>query len=129
MMRPFRMALIALAVGSAPACSGGETEEAPEAAPIAEETVPVVADSIIERDVQSRLDIDPRLDVEDVEIVTHSTGQEVTLVGQVPTRLEWSIAREVAQSTPGVKTVYLDSLNVLSEQQGGPTGTVAPPQT
>lgn len=126
-MRSCILSLTAVCLSLAMAC-GGETEEAPEETPITEETVPVVADSVIERDVQARIDDDPRLDVDDVEIAARSTGQVVTLVGQVPSRLEWSIAREVVLSTPGVKTVFLDSLMVLSEQQGEPTGRVAPPQ-
>jgi osmotically-inducible protein OsmY len=128
-MRSFSLSLTALCLGLTVACGRGETEEATEETPMAEETVPVVADSLIERDVQTRIDDDPRLEVEGVEIAAHSTDQVVTLVGQVPSRFEWSIAREVALSTPGVKTVLLDSLTVMSEQQGEPTGSVAPPQT
>lgn len=126
-MPSVRLTLAAVCLGLAAACGGG-TDEAPvETAP--EQTVPVVADSVIEQDVQRRLEADPRLDVEGVQVTAHSTGQEVTLVGEVPTRLQWSIARELAMSTPGVKIVYLDSLTVLSEQQEGPSGAVAPPQT
>ncbi|HUP01352.1 MAG TPA: BON domain-containing protein [Gemmatimonadota bacterium] len=127
MIRPL-LAMTVLCLGLSAAC-GRADDEPIDDAPIAEETIPFVADSVIEREIQTRLEADPRLDVEGVEIDVRSADQEVSLVGQVPSRLEWSIAREIALSAPGVKSVYLDSIVVLSEQQGGPTGAVAPPQT
>jgi hypothetical protein len=47
------------------------------------------------------------------------------LGGQVPSRMEMSIAREVAMSAPGVVTVNLDSLVVVSEQQGAAAADTA----
>lgn len=97
----------------------GENEEAePEAPP--GETVMSVPDSTIEREVQSRLDADPRLDGEGIDLRVTSAGGTVMLAGEVPTRREMSIAREVAMSAPGVVTVSFDSLVVLSERQGPP---------
>lgn len=98
------------------ACAREEGADEPvEAAPA--EAIMVVADSTIERDAQARLESDPRLDGEGIDITVHSDGQDVTLVGSVPTRYEMSVAREVVQSTPGVRQVYLDSLRVESEAQ------------
>ena len=128
MIRTRRYPFFLICLGILGACGGGDVEEVSEDATVAEETIPLVADSVIEGEIQRRLEADPRLDVEGVEIEAHSADQEVSLVGHVPSRVEWSIAREIALSAPGVKTVYLDSLTVLSEQQGGPTGSVAPPQ-
>lgn len=107
------------------ACGGGgeEAEEAPADTLAAEEQVQFVPDSLIEREIATRLDADPRLDGEGITIEAHATDGEVTLVGQVPTRREMSIAREVAISAPGVKRVWLDSLRVLSdpvEEETGP---------
>ena len=77
-----------------------------------------MADSVIEVQVQTSLDADPRLDRDDVRVQAHSVEQEVTLVGTVPTRLEMSIARANAQSVLGVKRVLIDSLVVESEMRG-----------
>jgi osmotically-inducible protein OsmY len=99
----------------ATACAQGGEEEAP--APAGDD-VPVVADSVIEIQVQASLDADPRLDRDDVRVEAHSVEQEVTLVGSVPTRLEMSIARANAQSVLGVKRVLIDSLVVESEMRG-----------
>lgn len=119
MPKPYRQSfaifvsiLALLALGCA---RGGEEEEAP--APVGEQ-IPVVADSIIEAQVQASLDADPRLDEEGIQIEAHSTSQEVTLVGRVPSRFEMSIAREDAISVLGVKRVHLDSLIVESEMRG-----------
>lgn len=108
-------ALIVLA-----ACAREGEEEAPEAAG---DPVPVVADSVIENQVQASLDADPRLDREDIRVEAHSVGQEVTLVGTVPTRLEMSIARDNARSVFGVRRVLVDSLVVESEQRGAASAT------
>lgn len=103
------------------ACGGQGAEEAPVPDTTAqEERVLSVPDSTIEREVQARLDSDPRLDKEGVEIAVHATDGEVTLVGEVPSRLEMSIAREVAISSPGVRRVHLDSLEVASERREEP---------
>lgn len=103
------------------ACGGQGAEEAPEPDTTAqEERVLSVPDSTIEREVQTRLDSDPRLDKEGVEIAVHASDGEVTLVGEVPSRLEMSIAREVAISSPGVRRVHLDSLEVVSERREEP---------
>lgn len=108
-------ALILLAT----ACRGGD-DEAP--APAGDQ-VPVVADSVIEVQVQASLDADPRLDAEGIRVEAHSVGQEVTLVGTVPTRLEMSVARTNAQSVLGVKRVLIDSLVVESEMRGRASAT------
>jgi hypothetical protein len=114
----------------ATACAQGGEEEAP--APAGDD-VPVVADSVIEIQVQASLDADPRLDRDDVRVEAHSVEQEVTLVGSVPTRLEMSIARANAQSVLGVKRVLIDSLVVESEMRGQASATEtmggAPPDT
>jgi hypothetical protein len=114
----------------ATACALGGEEEAP--APAGDD-VPVVADSVIEIQVQASLDADPRLDRDDVRVEAHSVEQEVTLVGSVPTRLEMSIARANAQSVLGVKRVLIDSLVVESEMRGQASATEtmggAPPDT
>lgn len=106
------------------AACGGAADEPIEEEPVAEEErIPVVADSIIEREVAARIEADPRLGAEEIEIAVHSRDQEVTLVGSVPTRLEQSIAREVAISAPGVKRVWLDSLVVEADAGAGATAT------
>ena len=104
-----------LAAALVAAC-GGEEPAPDETAPEGE-TVMSVPDSIIEREVQTRLDADPRLDKEGIELRVRSVDGTVLLVGGVPTRMEMSIAREVAMSSPGVVSVVLDSLVVASEQQ------------
>lgn len=81
----------------------------------ATEVARFVPDTTIQRDVQDRLDADPRLQKDGVEIRVHSEEGEVTLVGTVPSRYELQMAREAAMSAPGVKKVYLDSLEVASE--------------
>lgn len=114
----------ALALGAlvllATACARGDEEEAP--APVGDQ-VPVVADSVIEVQVQASLDADPRLDGEGIRVVAHSVNQEVTLVGTVPTRLEMSVARANAQSVLGVRRVLIDSLVVESEMRGRTSAT------
>ena len=106
---------LALAVAVAVSC-GGDEEPAPEEAPQGE-NVMSVPDSTIEREIQTRLDADPRLDGEGIDLRVTSREGTVMLGGQVPSRMEMSIAREVAMSAPGVVTVDLDSLVVVSEQQ------------
>lgn len=105
---------------------GGQGDEAAVEEAAEEEVVPFLPDSTIEQQVQARIEDDPRLDIDGVEIAVRSAEQEVTLVGEVPTRKEWSIAREIALSSPGVKTVYLDSLSVLSEERNRGTPSEAP---
>jgi len=109
---------LGLTLALAAACGGnGETD--PDEAPPGE-TVMSVPDSTIEREIQSRLDADPRLDGEGIDLRVTSAGGTVMLAGEVPTRREMSIAREVAMSAPGVVTVSFDSLVVLSERQDPP---------
>lgn len=79
-----------------------------------------VPDSTIEREIRTRLDADPRLDGEGIDLRVMSQEGTVMLSGQVPSRMEMSIAREVVMSAPGVVTVDLDSLVVVSEQQNTP---------
>ena len=109
--------LVALVLGLAIAagCGGGE-EPAPEEAPQGE-NVMSVPDSTIEREIRNRLDADPRLDSEGIDLRVASDAGIVSLIGEVPSRMEMSIAREVVLSAPGVVDVNLDSLVVLSEQQ------------
>lgn len=101
----------------AAACGGGDEPAPEDAAPVGE-TVMSVPDSTIEREVQTRLDADPRLDKDGIELRVRSRDGVVMLIGGVPTRMEMSIAREVAISAPGVVNVDIDSLNVASERQG-----------
>jgi osmotically-inducible protein OsmY len=119
-----RRPIAALGLGAlvllATACGRGDDEEAPTPAG---DQVPVVADSVIEVQVQASLDADPRLDGEGIEVEAHSVDQEVTLVGTVPTRLEMSVALTNAQSVLGVKRVLIDSLVVESEMRGRATAT------
>ena len=122
-MKSIRYALalalpLALAV---PACGGGG-DEAPDDDDATEETERtgvVVPDSTLERDIQARFDADPRLDGEEIDLSVRSEDGQVTILGTVPTRKEMSIAREVANSVLGVERVWVDSLEVLSEQTSG----------
>lgn len=103
-----------------------EAEEASE-----EETTErrglVVADSIIDRDLNTRLDVDPRLDSPEIQLEARAHDGEVTLIGVVPTRYELGIAMEVARSTPGVHQVWLDSVRVLAEnEEPGEAETTVP---
>jgi hypothetical protein len=120
-----RLVGIGLAIVLAAGC-GGDEEPAPEEAP-AGENVMSVPDSTIEREIGARLDADPRLDGEGIELRVSSEEGIVSLIGEVPSRMEMSIAREVAMSAPGVVNVSLDSLVVLSELQnaGGAADTLA----
>lgn len=113
-----RVVAMGLAIVLAGGC-GGDEEPAPEEAP-AGENVMSVPDSTIEREITTRLDADPRLDAEGIDLSVSSEGGVVSLIGEVPSRMEMSIAREVAMSAPGVVNVSLDSLVVLSEQQNSP---------
>jgi osmotically-inducible protein OsmY len=112
---------LALTMAVAAAC-GESGEPDPEEAP-AGEIVMSVPDSTIEREIRSRLDADPRLDGEGIDLRVTSTGGTVMLAGEVPTRMEMSIAREVAMSAPGVVTVSFDSLVVLSERPNAAADT------
>ncbi|MDX1661247.1 MAG: BON domain-containing protein [Gemmatimonadota bacterium] len=116
-MRP-RHALLSLVLAALVACGGGaeEAEEAPVDT-TAQDDVQFVPDSTIEREVTTRLDADPRFDKEGVDIEVHARDGNVTLLGTVPTRMEMSFAREVAISAPGVRKVFLDSLEILSEPE------------
>jgi osmotically-inducible protein OsmY len=114
----------ALALGALVLLGTACAREGEEEAPVpAGDQVPVVADSMIEVQVQASLDADPRLDRDDIRVEAHSVDQEVTLVGSVPTRLEMSIARANAQSVLGVKRVLIDSLVVESEMRGRASAT------
>ena len=110
-----RVVAMGLAIVLAGGC-GGDEEPAPEEAP-AGENVMSVPDSTIEREIGARLDADPRLDGEGIELRVSSEEGIVSLIGEVPSRMEMSIAREVVMSAPGVVNVSLDSLVVLSELQ------------
>lgn len=112
---------LALTMAVAAAC-GESGEPDPEEAP-AGEIVMSVPDSTIEREIRSRLDADPRLDGEGIDLRVTSTGGTVMLAGEVPTRMEMSIAREVSMSAPGVVTVSFDSLVVLSERPNAAADT------
>lgn len=120
-----RLASIGLAIVLSVGC-GGDEEPAPEEAP-AGENVMSVPDSTIEREIGTRLDADPRLDGEGIVLRVSSDGGIVSLIGEVPSRMEMSIAREVAMSAPGVVNVSLDSLVVISELQnaGGAADTAS----
>ena len=120
-----RLVGVGLAIVLAAGC-GGDEEPAPEEAP-AGENVMSVPDSTIEREIGARLDADPRLDGEGIELRVSSEEGIVSLIGEVPSRMEMSIAREVVMSAPGVVNVSLDSLVVLSELQnaGGAADTAA----
>lgn len=111
---PTLTAALALAVALV-ACAGEAPEEAPAEA---EQTEKFVPDSTILREVRTSLQADPRLDDPEVSIEVHVDQGTVTLVGQVPSRFEMSIALEDAQSVLGVRRVFLDSLTVLSEDPG-----------
>jgi hypothetical protein len=114
-------AIMALALATAlGAGCGGNEDPAPEEA-ARDETVMSVPDSTIEREIRARLEADPRLDGEGIELDVASENGVVSLLGEVPSRMEMSIAREVAMSAPGVVSVVFDSLNVLSEQQNADT--------
>ncbi len=108
------IAAVGLAV--ALACGGSE-EPAPADTNVPVDETPTVADSLIEQDVQSRIAADPRLDIDGVSITASSEDQIVTLAGEVPSRLELSIAHEVAMSVLGVRRVLSDSLHVASESE------------
>ncbi len=118
-------AIVALAVAAAVAAGcGGDDEPAPEEAPQGE-AVMSVPDSTIEREIRTRLDADPRLDGEGIDLDVSSENGVVSLLGQVPSRMEMSIAREVVMSAPGVVSVTFDSLVVLSERQNAIADTTA----
>jgi len=111
------IALVAFLAVALAACNRGAEE--PEEALPERETVMVVADTTILRDLNARLDIDPRLDNAEIQLESHVTEGQVTLVGVVPTREELAVAVEVARSTPGVRQVWGDSVRVLSEAPEG----------
>lgn len=118
-------AIVALAVAAAVSAGcGGDDEPAPEDAPQGE-AVMSVPDSTIEREIRTRLDADPRLDGEGIDLDVSSENGVVSLLGQVPSRMEMSIAREVVMSAPGVVSVTFDSLVVLSERQNAAADTTA----
>ena len=112
---------LVLTVAVAAGC-GGDEEPAPEEASQGE-AVMAVPDSTIEREIRSRLDADPRLDGDGIELDVSSENGVVSLLGEVPSRMEMSIAREVAMSAPGVVSVAFDSLVVLSERQNAAADT------
>ena len=112
--------LVTLALSTAVAAGcGGDGEPAPEGAPQGE-TVMSVPDSTIERELRSRLEADPRLDGQGIDLRVRSEGGTVMLAGEVPSRMEMSIARDVAMSAPGVVTVNFDSLVILADRQNAP---------
>ncbi len=117
---PLPVALTCLALAAA--C--GKKQASDEGGAADSLRAPAVADSTIEHTVQQGLDADPRLDRPHVELVVHSRGGEVWLVGTVPTRREMQFAREVANSAYGVQDVVLDSLTVLSEHAGEAADTL-----
>jgi hypothetical protein len=113
MKRSWLAVILVLALTLPLVACGGEAEEAEEEP--AEERGLVVPDTTIVRDLNTRLDVDPRLDNPEIQLEAHSADGEVSLIGVVPSRYELSIAMEVARSTPGVHQVWLDSVRVLSE--------------
>ncbi|MFN2384512.1 MAG: BON domain-containing protein [Gemmatimonadota bacterium] len=121
-MRSFARAAVLFTLAlTALACGGGDDAQEPDDATTQEDSgVLLVADSIIQRELTTRLEADPRLADPGVQVTAHADHGDVTLIGRVPSRMEMSIAREVAASTPGVRTVYLDSLVVESEAQSLP---------
>ena len=66
---------------------------------------------------------DPRLDGEGIDLDVSSENGVVSLLGQVPSRMEMSIAREVAMSAPGVVSVVFDLLDVVLERQNAAADT------
>lgn len=118
-MKPFFAIIMNSALAMTILACGGAEEPAEEETSTAEETIATVADSIIERDVRDRLEADPRLDDPEIEITVRSQDGEVTLTGQVPSRLELSVARDIVMGVLGVRGILLDSLNVLSEMERG----------
>ena len=118
-------AIVALALAAAVAAGcGGDEEPAPEEAPQGDEVMSV-PDSTIEREIRTRFDADPRLDGEGIDLDVSSENGVVSLLGQVPSRMEMSIAREVVMSAPGVVSVTFDSLVILSERQNPAADTTA----
>lgn len=115
---------LALSAAVAVGCGGGE-EPAPEEAPQGEDVM-AVPDSTIEREIRARLEADPRLDGEGIDLDVTSENGVVSLLGQVPSRMEMSIAREVVMSAPGVVSVDFASLEVLSENRNTAADTAAP---
>jgi len=111
----YRALALAVPLSIATACGGGGDEPTLEDVPEPEPRGIVVPDSTIETDITARLEADPRLDVEGVDLRVRSEDGEVTIIGTVPSRKEMSIAREVANSVLGVQRVWLDSLLVESE--------------
>ena len=106
--------IVAWGLESALVAGCGGEEPAPEEATEGERVM-AVPDSTIEREIATRLDADPRLDAEGIRLGASSQDGIVYLTGEVPSRMEMSIAREVAMSAPGVVDVSLDSLIVRSE--------------
>jgi hypothetical protein len=124
MKHPRTFVALALSAAVTVGCGGGE-EPAPEEAPQGEEVM-AVPDSTIEREIRARLDADPRLDGEGIDLDVTSENGVVSLLGQVPSRMEMSIAREVVMSAPGVVSVDFASLEVLSENRNTAADTAAP---
>lgn len=110
-------ALAPLVAAIAIGCGSSETEE-PETTDVAiDDQIPFVADSVLLTEVQQRLDIDPRLDGDDISVTASVVDQQVMLHGEVPTRLESAIAQEIARSVLGVRAVLTDSLYVVAEDR------------
>ena len=74
---------IALAIPLAGCQRGGEE---PEEAAEPERTGMIVPDTTINRDLNARLDIDPRLSDPEIQLEAHAVDGEVTLLGVVPSR-------------------------------------------
>ena len=117
--------IVALALAAALAAGCGQDEEPGPDEALQEETVMSVPDSTIEREIRTRFDADPRLDGEGIDLDVSSENGVVSLLGQVPSRMEMSIAREVVMSAPGVVSVTFDSLVILSERQNPAADTTA----
>lgn len=98
-------------------CGSGESGEPEETGVAVEDQIPFVADSLLLAEIQQRLDVDPRLDGEGISITASVVDQEVSLRGEVPTRLESAIAQEIARSVLGVRAVLADSLYVVAEDR------------
>lgn len=115
---------MALALAAAVAAGCGGDEEPVPAESASGEEVMSVPDSTIEREIRTRLEADPRLDGEGIDLDVSSRAGVVSLLGEVPSRMEMSIAREVAMSAPGVVRVVFDSLDVVSERQNAAADTL-----
>ena len=73
-------------------------------------------DPRIEKDVNDRLDDDPRLNATEIEV--HASEGQITLTGNVASHDDWQRAEDIAKGVPGVQYV----INNLRVKQHGTTG-------